>query len=94
MFYKNNNYGFNDWFPVICPWEENLCLMSFACDDSVYLYKNGVKEKAFLCKSRYIDGFVPFDDPKASTAEWPSTPKKWASMANSLTAMSPLGQSL
>lgn len=63
-FYKKNNYSFNDWFPVICPLEDNRCLMSFACDDSVYLYKNNVKEKAFLCKSRYIDKFVPFDDSK------------------------------
>lgn len=65
VFYKKNNFSFNDWFPVICPLEDNRCLMSFACDDSVYLYKNGIKEKAFLCKSRYIDKFVPFDDSKA-----------------------------
>jgi hypothetical protein len=65
VFYKKNNYSFNDWFPVICPLEDNRCLISFACDDSVYLYKNDVKEKAFLCKSRYIDEFVPFDDSRA-----------------------------
>ena len=63
--YKKNNLSFNDWFPVICPLEEDRCLMSFACDDSIYLYENGVKEKAFLCKSKYIDEFMPFDDSKA-----------------------------
>ncbi len=63
--YKRDNYSFNDWFPVVCPMKGNRCLMSFASDDSVYMYENSVKKKAFSCKSRFIDKFIPFDDSKA-----------------------------
>lgn len=65
VYYYKNNYSFYDWFPVICPMKDNCCVLSFACDDSVYVYKNGIKENAFVCKSKFIDKFVPFDDSQA-----------------------------
>ncbi len=63
--YKKNNGNFYDWFPVICPLDDDCCIMSFARDDSIYFYENGIKKESFLCKSKYIDGFAPMDDTKA-----------------------------
>ena len=46
----------------MCPLKENSCLLSFACDDSIYLYNNGIKDKSILCKSKYINKFAPIKD--------------------------------
>lgn len=60
--YTKNSSNYCDWFPVVCPLKENSCLLSFACDDSIYLYNNGIKDKSILCKSKYINKFAPIKD--------------------------------
>lgn len=63
---KYQTHDFHDFYPMVCPISENEIVMSYACDDSIYVLKNGEKTSAFLCRSKYIDRFTPFNVEKKS----------------------------
>ena len=63
--YTKDNQNFNDWHPDICATNTSAILVSFACDDSVYLYQNMRLSKSILCKSAYIDEFESIPDNKS-----------------------------
>lgn len=62
--YVDNNYDFCNYFSNICSYSSESVLVSFISDDSIYLFKNGRKIRSILCKSRFIDNFMPFPEKK------------------------------
>ncbi len=55
--YLIENKDYCDYFPNICEFSNSEIILSYGSDDSIYLYKNGLKTNSFLCKSKYIDRF-------------------------------------
>lgn len=62
--YADNNYDFLNYFPDICPYSAESVLVSFASDDSVYLFENECKVRSVLYDSKFINNFMPYPEKK------------------------------
>lgn len=60
--YSENNLDFCNYFPSVCLNNTSTTLFSYAADDSIYLYKNGINYLSIKCKSKYINHFIPYPD--------------------------------
>jgi hypothetical protein len=60
--YTKDNLNFYNWFPSISETSSTEILVTYARDDSIYLYNNTKLIKSRLCKSKYIDEFIPLTE--------------------------------
>ncbi|MDP1623860.1 MAG: DUF4221 family protein [Bacteroidales bacterium] len=66
VLYKKNNFDFCNYFPNICSIDSNKTVISYAADDSLYIYVNGKIVSTFPCRSQFVDKFNAYPDDKQS----------------------------
>lgn len=66
VLYKKNNLDFCNYFPNICSFDTNKVIISYAADDSLYIYVEGKILSTFPCRSQFVDKFNSYPDDKQS----------------------------
>jgi hypothetical protein len=62
--YQEGNHIFLDYFPFVLSLPKSTTLVSYAYDDSIYVYKDGRIDKSYKCKSNFIKQHNPYPEDK------------------------------
>jgi hypothetical protein len=62
--YQEGNDIFLDAFPFVLSLSKSTTLISYAYDDSIYVYKDGRIDKSYKCKSKFIKQQNPYPEDK------------------------------